>query len=96
MRHTDTYILIAYDYLGRNMGVNKTISLDAQTAIIAERMPNFSGFVRNALLKYARTEKKKGPKTHTAPLSARVWGDEKDKCNPKHKNGCCDICWGDE
>ena len=78
------------------MGVNKTISLDRQTAIIADRMPNFSGFVRNALLKYARTEKKKGPLSHTVAPSARVWGPSKDKCNPKHKNGCCGLCWSDE
>ena len=77
------------------MGVNKTISLDAQTALIAERMPNFSGFVRDQLLKHARTTKKKGPVFHQSPPTGRIWGPNKDKCNPKHKNGSCDICWGD-
>ena len=77
------------------MGVNKTISLDAQTALIAERMPNFSQFVRNSLIKHARIEKKKGHIGHIAAPNARVWGEKKDKCNPKHKNGSCVECWGD-
>jgi len=77
------------------MGVNKTISLDAQTALIAERMPNFSGFVRDQLLKYARTTRKQIEVHHTVAPKARVWGPNKDKCNPKHKNGSCVLCWGD-
>ena len=78
------------------MGVNKTISLDAQTAMIAERLPNFSQFVRLSLIKHARKEEKKAGLNHIAPEAARVWGDLQNKCNPKHKKGPCVICWGDE
>lgn len=78
------------------MGVNKTISLDAQTAMIAERLPNFSQFVRQSLIKHARIEKKKAGLQHIAPETARVWGELQNKCNPKHKKGPCLICWGDE
>tara|TARA_R110002096_G_scaffold212677_1_gene400143 strand:+ start:332 stop:589 length:258 start_codon:yes stop_codon:yes gene_type:complete len=82
--------------LGYYMGVNKTISLDAQTALIADRMPNFSQFVRNALLKHARTASIPAGTVHVAPETARVWGETQDKCNPKHKSGACMLCWGDE
>ncbi len=79
------------------MGVNKTISLDAQTAMIAERLPNFSQFVRQSLIKHARMEKKKQDNAaHIAPSAARVWGETKDKCNPRHKKGQCLICWSGE
>ena len=78
------------------MGVNKTISLDAQTALIAERMPNFSQFVRNSLIKYARSEKKKATMEHIAPEGARNWGIDYDQCNPRHMKGRCFLCWGDE
>lgn len=77
----------------------KTISLDEKTAIIAGRMPNFSAWVRNQLIQHARTAEY--PKEiiddgyHVAPSSARVWGEHSNKCNPKHKNGMCDECWGD-
>lgn len=78
------------------MGVNKTISLDAQTALIAERLPNFSQFVRNSLIKHARSEKKKAGFVHVAPPAARIWGNGVARCNPKHKDGKCVICWGEE
>ena len=82
--------------MDHSMGVNKTISLDAQTAMIAERMPNFSQFVRNSLRKHARMEMKKALPEHIAPEPARNWGDQKDKCNPRHMKGRCFVCWGDE
>lgn len=78
------------------MGVNKTISLDEQTAIIADRLPNFSAFVRSALLKHARMDAKKKPLKHVAPETGRVWGDDRDKCNPRHSKGLCKICWSEE
>jgi len=78
------------------MGVNKTISLDAQTALIAERLPNFSQFVRQSLIKHARMEKKKQGLVHYAQPQARVWGPNNDKCNPNIVKGRCLICWGDE
>ncbi len=95
-RHTDTYILIGYDYLASNMGVNKTISLDAQTALIAERLPNFSQFVRESLIRHARMDEIYAGLDHIAPETARVWGELKTQCNPNHKKGLCLICWGGE
>jgi hypothetical protein len=81
------------------MAPNKTISLDEDTAKIADRLPNFSRFVRQCLLKHAsgavsRLEGSHG--AHIAPSSARIWGETKDKCNPLHRSGRCPICWGDE
>ena len=85
------------------MAHNKTISLDEDTAQIADRMPNYSRFVRQSLIRYAATATelaswpKPGEKVrHIAPIEARIWGETKDKCNPMHKNGRCPICWGDE
>ena len=81
------------------MGVNKTISLDEQTAIIADRMDNFSGWVRLQLRNHARNAVSKEANhmlTHRAPESERIWGASGDKCNPKHKKGLCMACWGEE
>jgi len=77
---------------------HKTISLDDDTAKIADRLPNFSRFVRQCLVRYA-SEASIAPidgdkHLHIAPEAARVWGETKDKCNPLHKNGRCAICWG--
>lgn len=82
------------------MGTNKTISLDEDTAKIADRLPNFSRFVRQCLLRHAR-DADMGDKNitrghHIAPESARIWGETKDKCNPLHKKGRCPRCWGEE
>lgn len=74
----------------------KTISLDEQTAIIAGRMQNFSGWVRQQLIEHARTAKADDQEffvQHKAPESARVWGVLKSKCNPRHKNGVCLACY---
>jgi len=79
------------------MGQNKTISLDEDTAKIADRLPNFSRFVRQCLLKHASqatTASISHHQDHVAPESARIWGETKDKCNPRHKKGRCPICWG--
>ena len=82
------------------MAKNKTISLDEDTAQIADRLPNFSRFVRQCLLRHARSGVPgvgNGPHDgHIAPESARIWGETKDKCNPMHKKGRCPICWGSE
>jgi hypothetical protein len=82
------------------MGTNKTISLDEHTAKIADRMPNFSRFVRQCLLKHARGATEGLPieekSQHIAPESARVWGEDRNKCNPNHKKGTCPACWGVE
>lgn len=80
------------------MGHNKTISLDEDTAKIADRLPNFSRFVRQALLKHAAHATEGLPivtkDDHIAPESARIWGETKDKCNPQHRRGRCPACWG--
>ena len=81
------------------MAPNKTISLDEDTARIADRLPNFSRFVRQCLLKHASTATHGLPMVtgddHIAPESARIWGETKDKCNPLHKKGRCPACWGE-
>lgn len=82
---------------------NKTISLDDKTALIAARIPNFSGWVRRQLIEYARsgvntrfeTDMRNDILAHIAPEGARVWGPYKDACNPKHKDGLCPICYAD-
>jgi hypothetical protein len=82
------------------MAPNKTISLDEDTAKIADRLPNFSRFVRQCLQKHARSAVAgvgDNPwEQHIAPESARIWGVTKDKCNPLHKKGRCPVCWGVE
>ena len=78
------------------MGHNKTISLDEDTAKIADRLPNFSRFVRQALLKHASSARATKGSDHVAHPTARIWGESKDKCNPRHKNGRCALCWGEE
>lgn len=84
--------------------VNKTISLDEKTAVIASRMPNFSEWVRNQVLEYARSAKYSGfdrdmeeiGLSHMAPEAARIWGPYGDACNPRHKDGLCPICYAEE
>jgi hypothetical protein len=75
------------------MAPNKTISLDEHTAKIADRLPNFSRFVRQCLLQHVREAT---VDEHVAPLSARIWGETKDKCNPMNTKGVCVLCWGSE
>jgi hypothetical protein len=81
------------------MAKNKTISLDDRTALIAERMTNFSGWVRFQLIEFARNghpaEEGDVNTEHYAPQSGRVWGDLNDKCNPKHRKGLCPVCYGE-
>jgi hypothetical protein len=74
--------------------IPKTITLDEQTAIIAERIGNFSGWVRQKLRTHAMIEARDA--AHVAPEQGRVHGETKDKCNPRHKSGKCAVCWGSE
>lgn len=82
------------------MSRNRTISLDDDTAKIADRLPNFSRFVRQCLLQHAahaeNSPRDRHIQKHIAPLEARIWGETKDKCNPLHKNGRCPQCWGSQ
>jgi hypothetical protein len=72
----------------------KTISLDEKTAIIAGRMPNFSGWVRLKLIEHARDATTPAHiETHIAPVTARIWGETKSQCNPHHKKGVCKTCY---
>ncbi len=74
--------------------IPKTITLDEQTAIIAERIGNFSGWVRQKLRTHAMVQAREA--AHVAPETGRVHGEDKNKCNPKHKSGKCAVCWGDQ
>lgn len=76
------------------MGHNKTISLDERTAIIAGRIPNFSNWVRLKLIEHAREATTPTvTMQHVAPPTARVWGETKNLCNPRHKKGVCKTCY---
>lgn len=79
----------------------RTISLDEKTAIIARRIPNFSQWVRRKLIEHAREayipvgeDGVTDEPGHIAPLTARIWGPNKDKCNPRHRQGLCETCYG--
>jgi len=82
--------------MGLVMAITKTITIDEKTALIASKIPNFSRWVRQQLLKHGRAEK---DVKHTVPAHMRHTKTLEDnilRCNPKHKNGMCQICWGDE
>jgi len=79
------------------MAYTKTITIDEKTALIASRIPNFSAWVRMKLYEHARSASLEHPsQVHIAPESGRIWGENEDKCNPKHKKGVCKACWGEE
>lgn len=63
----------------------KSVSLLPRHMQIAERMPNFSAFVQEALDAYAAEI---GQGVHTYAIENRVHG----KCNPMYKH-LCKICW---
>lgn len=65
----------------------KSVSLMDRHYQIAERMPNFSSFVQEALDAYAADI---GQGTHTYAPENRIHG----KCNPMAKH-LCKICWPD-
>jgi len=77
------------------MANHKTISLDERSSIIAARIPNFSAWVRQKLLEHARGAVSGKQIAHIAPESARIWGENKDKCNPRHRSGVCASCYPD-
>jgi hypothetical protein len=78
------------------MAYTKTITIDETTAIIASRIPNFSQWVRMKLYEHARTASVSVGTSHIAPEEARIWGENQNKCNPRHKKGVCKDCWGEE
>jgi hypothetical protein len=63
----------------------KSVSLNTRQMQIAERMPNFSKFVQEALDSYAADI---GQGVHTQSPEHRTHG----KCNPMSKH-LCKICW---
>jgi hypothetical protein len=90
--------------LGGDMGERKTIitvSLTNQAAdyldFLAEKSTkgNRSRWVQTAILRAMSTSLGAEAK-HTSPESGRIHGNMGDKCNPKHRNGKCQVCWGDE
>ena len=68
-----------------NKSYRTSISLDRESAEIAERLPNLSAFVREQLFRWA-AEKQIG--RHVQNPDVRVHG----KCNAMHKN-LCYVCW---
>jgi len=89
---------------GYTMGERKTIitvSLTTQAAdyldFLAQKTTkgNRSRWVQTAILK-AMQRNIGREAAHVAPESGRVHGDQGDKCNPNHKAGRCEICWGEE
>lgn len=79
----------------------KSVSLDEQTAHIADNIGNFSKFVRGRLIAYDNTTKATAIQTleHNAPRFihyGRGNGDlSVEVCFPFHLTGCCVLCWPD-
>ena len=65
----------------------RSVSLCEHTSQVAAQMPNFSAFVRDAILDYASSA---GQGIHTQARENRIHG----KCNPMAKS-YCRICWSD-
>jgi hypothetical protein len=78
-----------------NMAVTKTITLDEKTSKIAAKIPNFSKWVRLCLIDLEYKQTGQIETFHIASLEGRIWGENKDKCNPHHKDGLCITCWGE-
>lgn len=77
------------------MAVTKTITLDDRTNKIAQKIPNFSKWVRLSLLKLEEMQLGQIEEFHLAPEEGRIWGENKDKCNPHLTSGLCITCWGE-
>lgn len=77
------------------MAVTKTITLDERTSKIAAKIPNFSKWVRLSLIGLEHKQAGQIEEFHLASEEARIWGPEKNKCNPHHKDGLCITCWGE-
>jgi hypothetical protein len=66
-----------------------SVSLDPETAEIADRIGNFSAFVRDCLRRWNAYDLG----IHLQPERAEI--DLGKKCFPRHKKGCCKLCWPD-
>ena len=66
-----------------------SINLDDETHEIAKRLGNRSEFVRECLRRWNAWD----TGTHVQPERSEI--DLGKKCFPKHKKGCCVICWPD-
>jgi len=94
---------MGHDRRGVELGrIVKSVSLDEQTAAIADNIGNFSKFVRGRLIAYDNTTKATAIQTleHNAPRTIRTPAsttiDEGVKvCFPFHMTGCCVLCWPD-
>ena len=100
----DTALFIITRYIGGVMGERKTVitvSLTTQAAdyldFLAQKTTkgNRSRWVQTAILKAMQRQIGREA-SHVAPPSGRVHGELGNKCNPKHRSGKCEICWGDE
>ena len=80
----------------------KSVSLDEQTADIADNIGNFSKFVRGRLIAYDNTTKAtaiqilehNAPRTIRTPTATNI-DDGLKVCFPFHVSGCCVLCWPD-
>jgi len=80
----------------------KSVSLDEQTARIADNLGNFSKFVRGRLIAYDNTTKAtaiqmlehNSPRILHTPDSTK-FGDGVKVCFPFAASGCCILCWPD-
>ena len=80
----------------------KSVSLDEQTAHIADNIGNFSKFVRGRLVAYDNTTKAtaiqilehNAPRTIHTPNSTK-FGEGVKVCFPFSDTGCCVLCWPD-
>ena len=77
----------------------KSVSLDEQTAAIADNIGNFSKFVRSRLIQYDNTTKATAIQIleHNAPRTIRSPNPDLfvEVCFPFHLSGCCILCWPD-
>lgn len=80
----------------------KSVSLDEQTAHIADNIGNFSKFVRVRLIQYDNTTKATAIQVleHNAPRilhtpNSTKFGEGVKVCFPFSDTGCCVLCWPD-
>ena len=80
----------------------KSVSLDEQTAHIADNIGNFSKFVRVRLIQYDNKTKAEAIQIleHNAPRilhtpNSTKFGEGVEVCFPFQNTGCCALCWPD-
>jgi hypothetical protein len=76
-------------YLGGMDMKRSSVSLDEDTHAVAKRMGNFSAFVRECLRRWNAHDLG----IHIQPERADI--ELGKKCFPRHRKGCCVLCWPD-